>query len=79
MDLEGVTPAQVSCRQPNDTTGPTFKFGVIARHPWQRRTSALTMGVEESQITRIQTNACSQYLQLTRATHETIMYLQDFP
>ena len=27
MDLEGVTAAQVSCRQPNDTTGPTFKYG----------------------------------------------------
>ena len=26
VDLEGVTAAQVSCRQPNDTTGPTSKF-----------------------------------------------------
>ncbi len=78
VDLEGVTPAKVGCRQPNDTTGPTFKFGIV-RHPRQRRTSAWTMGVEESQVTGIQTNACSQYMQLTRATHETMVYLHDFP
>jgi hypothetical protein len=30
-------------------------------------------------ITGIQTDPCSQYVQLTRATHETIVYLHDFP
>ena len=44
VDLEGVTIALVSCRQPNDTTGPTFKYGITVRHPRQRRTSAWTMG-----------------------------------
>jgi hypothetical protein len=38
VDLEGVTMTLVSCRQPNDTTGPTFKFGITVRHPRQRRT-----------------------------------------
>ena len=37
------------------------------------------MGVDESQITGTQTNAYSQYMQLTRATHETGVYLHDFP
>ena len=37
------------------------------------------MGVDESQITGIQTDACSQYMQLTRATHETNVYLHDLP
>ena len=79
VDLEGATAAQVSCRQPYDTSGPTFKFGITVRHPRQRRTSAWTMGADESQITGIQTNACSQYMQMTRATHDTIVYLHNFP
>jgi len=79
VDLEGVTIALVRCRQPNDTTGPTFKYGLNARHPRQIRSSAWTMRIAESQITGIQTDPCSQYLQLTRATHETIVYLHDFP
>ena len=37
------------------------------------------MGADESHITGIQTNACSQYMQRTRATHETGVYLHDFP
>ena len=37
------------------------------------------MGVDESQITGIQSHAFSQYMQLTRATHETIVCLHDFP
>ena len=78
VDLEGVTMTLVSCRQPNDTTGPTFKYGITARHPRQRRTSAWTMGMAESQITGIQTDPCSQYMQMTRATHETIVYLHYF-
>ena len=40
MDLEGFNAAQVSCRQPNGTTGPTFKYGLKARHRRQRRMSA---------------------------------------
>ena len=69
----------VSCRQPNDTTGPTFKFGITVRHPRQRRTIEWTMTAEESQITGIQPDTCSHYMQPTRATHETIVYLHDFP
>ena len=79
VDLEGVTTALVSCRQPNGTTGPTFKYGITVRHPRQGRTSAFTMGMVESHITGIQTDPCSQYMQVTRATHETIVYLHDFP
>ena len=79
VDLEGVKIALVSCRQPNDTTGPTFKYGITVRHPRQRRTSAWAMGMVESQITGIQTGPCSQYMQRTRATHETIVYLYGFP
>ena len=79
VDLEGATAAQVSCRQTNGTTGPTFKFGITARQPRQRCTSAWVMSAEESQITGIQTDACSQYMQLTRATHKTVVYLHDFP
>ena len=79
VDLEGATMTLVSCRQPNDTTGPTFKYGLNARHPRQRRSSAWTMGIAESQTTGIQTDPCSLYMQLTRATHETIVYLHDFP
>ncbi len=78
VDLEGVTMTLVSCREPNDTTGPTFKYGIPARHPRQRRTSAWAMGMAESHITGIQTDSCSQYMQPTRATHETIVYLQNF-
>ncbi|MFM7982556.1 MAG: hypothetical protein ACKPKO_24860, partial [Candidatus Fonsibacter sp.] len=36
VDLEGVTDALVNCRQPNDTTGPTFKFGITVSHPRQK-------------------------------------------
>ena len=79
MDLEGVTMTLASCRQPNDTTGPTFKYGLHALHPRSRRTSAWTMGIAETQISGIQTDPCSQYTQLTRATHETIVYLHDIP
>jgi len=51
VDLEGVTMTLVSCRQPNDTTGPTLKHALLARHPRQSRGSAWTMGIGESQIT----------------------------
>ena len=37
------------------------------------------MGIAESQITGTQTDPGSQYMQLTRATHETVVYLHDFP
>ena len=66
----------VSCKQPNDTTGPTFKYAWLARHQRERRPSAYVSGIGESQITGIQTNLCSLYMQRTR---ETIMYLHDFP
>ena len=79
MDFEGVTAAQVSCRQPNDTTGPTFKYGYIVRHPRSRRRSSWVMSAQESQITGVQTDTCCQYIQLMRATHETVVYLHDFP
>ena len=45
VDLEGVTMTLVSCRQPNDTTGPTFKHCLLARHPRERRPSAYTLGI----------------------------------
>ena len=48
VDLEGVTAPQVGCRQPNDTTGPMFKYGMTVRHPRQIRTSAWTMAMVES-------------------------------
>ena len=79
VDLEGVTMTLVSCRQPNDTTGPTFKYALLALHLRERRTSAYVSGIGESQITGIQTNPCSLHAQLTRATHESIVYLHDFP
>ena len=37
------------------------------------------MCMDESQITGIQTDPRSQYMQATRATHESIVYLHDFP
>ena len=33
----------------------------------------------ESQLTGIQTDPGAQYTQLTRATHETLVYLHEFP
>jgi hypothetical protein len=33
------------------------------------------MGIAESQITGIQTDPCSQYMILTQATHDTVVYL----
>ena len=59
VDLEGVTMTLVSCRQPNDTTGPTFKYALLARHQRERRPSAYVSGIGESQITGIQTNPCT--------------------
>jgi hypothetical protein len=79
VDLEGVTESLVSCRQPNDTTGPTFKYAYVVRHPRYRRSSSTTFTVEESQATGVQVNTCSLYTQLTRATHETVVFLHDFP
>ena len=79
FDLEGVTEAHVSCRQPNDSTGPTFKYGYVVRHPRYRRKSTFTMTPEESQIAGVQHDTCAQYIQLTRATHETVVYLHEFP
>ena len=79
MDLEGVTTAQVSCKQPNDTTGHTFKYGYMVRHPWYTRRSAWVMSAQESQITGVQNDTCCQYIQLMRATHEMVVYLHDFP
>ena len=63
VDLEGVTMTPVSCKQPNDTTGPTFKYALLARHQRERRPSSYVSGIGESQITGIQTNPCSLYMQ----------------
>jgi hypothetical protein len=79
LDLEDVTEALVSCRQPNDSTGPTFKYGYVVRHPRYRRRSAVNFEIAETQITGVQTDTNAQYIQLTRATHETVVYMHDLP
>ena len=78
FDLEDVTEALVSCRQPNDSTGPTFKYGYVVRHPRYRRPSAVNFEIAETQITGAQTETNAQYIQLTRATHETAVYSTTF-
>ena len=45
VDLESVTMTLVSCRQPNDTTGPTFKYAIKRAPPTAKTHERMDHGI----------------------------------
>ena len=79
IDLEGIMLEHVSCHMANDSAGPTFLYGHVIRHPRYRKMSADRFADGGHQRHGLQAQTSLQHIQLTRASHEMVIWPHDEP
>jgi hypothetical protein len=75
----GLTPDMVSVRLANDSTGPTFLYGHVVRHPRYRDTSKSHWEMSDLQTGGDQTKDQIQYIMLTRAVKDCTLWVHTEP
>ena len=76
----GLEPGMVSVRLANDSTGPTFDYCHVVRHPRYRDTSAARWtNLEDLQMTGGQASENLQYIQLTRDSKDLTLWVHAEP
>ena len=84
LETAGIGVHTVSCRLGNDSTGPTFLYGHVVRHPRYRERSQVTYRAEAPKdVANMQLGDQADesllYIQLSRASRDTAMWMHTFP
>jgi hypothetical protein len=79
LEGTGLTPDMVSVRLANDSTGPTFKYGHIVRHPRYKDIHQTVWDGSDLQTRGDQSKDEIMYIMLTRASRSCTLWLHNEP
>jgi hypothetical protein len=79
LDRSGLTTDMVSVRLANDSTGPTFAYGHVVRHPRYRDLSQSAWQPHDLQMNGDQAKDQIQYIMLTRPVKDCTLWLHTEP
>ena len=79
LDRSGLTTDMVSVRLANDSTGPTFAYGHVVRHPRYRDLSQTVWQPNDLQMNGDQAKDQIQYIMLTRPVKDCTLWVHTEP